>query len=492
MAGARRGAWRRPAGLAGRHIVWILPHVEAHSKHVRPNGRRRAPRRAPAVVAVRSLRSACARLVSTSLLGRRGSRFHVIARTWYHTRPAAAPALMRARVLFFVFVTVFLDMIGFGIVIPLLPFYVQSMGGSAEIVGLILASFSLTQMIATPILGRLSDRYGRRRVILISLAGNALSMLIFALAADRAWLPWLFVSRVLAGLTAGNLAACQAAVADVTDGAERAAGMGRLGAGIGFGLVIGPVLGGALSGIHPSAPPLAAAGLALLDLAGVYLLMPETRGDARVDRPVAERDPRSLSQALADPRILSVMAIYFLIFLCMTSIQVALPLLVHARLGWGEHEVGHLFGLYGLMALVVQGGLIGRLSRRFTAARVLVVGAIAVALGMAAIGDAPDPLLLLVGVALAGLGVGLTNPTLATLASQHAGRERQGVILGVAQSSGGAARTVGPVWSGVLYTRLGPAAPFVGAMIAAIVAVAVAVLLQRRPTVIADDGSVAA
>ncbi len=399
---------------------------------------------------------------------------------------------MRSRVLLFVFLTVFLDMIGFGIVIPLLPFYVRSMGGSAEIVGLLLGSFSLTQMVATPILGRLSDRFGRRRVIVTSLAGNVLSMVIFAIAAERGVLPWLFVSRVLAGGTAGNLAACQAAVADVTDGASRAAGMGRIGAGIGLGLVIGPVLGSALSHFHPTAPPLAAGALALLDLIGVSLLMPETRGAPQTETAATERDRRSLAQTIADPAIVSVMGLYFLTFLCMTSMQVALPLFVNARLGWSEHEVGPVFGLYGLMALLMQGGAVGRLSRRFGAARVLIAGALSLAAGMAAIGAAGAPVLLLVGVGLAGIGVGLTSPTLATLASQHAGRERQGVILGVAQSSGGAARTVGPVWNGMLYTRLGPGAPFVGGVVAASLSVAVAIALQRRGSATARDGSMAA
>jgi len=389
---------------------------------------------------------------------------------------------MRSRVLLFVFFTVFLDMVGFGIVIPLLPFYVQSMGGTAEIVGLILGTFSLTQMIATPILGRLSDRFGRRPVILMSLLGNSVSMFLFAFAAERSLLPWLFVSRILAGTTAGNLAACQAAVADVTDGSSRAAGMGRIGAGIGLGLVIGPILGSVLSHIHPTAPPVTAGVLALLDLTGVALFMPETRGTAAVVTTTeAEADTRTLRETIVDPRILSVMAMYFLTFLCMTSVQVALPLLANARLGRGEREVGHIFGLYGLMALIVQGGLIGRLSRRFTAARVLVMGALCVGLGMAVISDAHGATVLLLGVALAGLGVGLTNPTLATLASQHAGRSRQGAVLGVAQSSGGAGRTVGPVWNGFLYARLGPAAPFVGAALAASLSLAVAVALQRRP-----------
>src|SRR5689334_14508421 len=154
---------------------------------------------------------------------------------------------MKSRVLFFVFTTVLLDMMGFGIVIPLLPFYVQSMGGSAEVVGVLLGTFAAMQMVATPLLGRMSDRYGRRPIILASLAGNALAMVVFAIAAERAWLPLLFASRILAGATAGNLAACQAAVADVTSGPERAAGMGRVGAGIGLGLVFGPVLGSALA-----------------------------------------------------------------------------------------------------------------------------------------------------------------------------------------------------------------------------------------------------
>ncbi|HEY2387820.1 MAG TPA: MFS transporter [Candidatus Binatia bacterium] len=398
---------------------------------------------------------------------------------------------MRSRVLLFVFFTVFLDMVGFGIVIPLLPFYVQSMGGTAEMVGILLGTFSLTQVVATPILGRLSDRFGRRPVILTSLLGNGLSMILFAFAAERSLLPWLFVSRILAGTTAGNLAACQAAVADVTDGSSRAAGMGRIGAGIGLGLVIGPILGSVLSPIHRIVPPLAAGSLAFLDLVGVALFMPETRGQSEAPTTAEiETDPRTLWETIADVRILSVMAMYFLTFLCMASVQVALPLLANARLGWSERQVGQVFGLYGLMALIVQGGLIGRLSRRFTSPRVLVMGACCVGLGMVAISGAHGAAALLVGVSLAGLGVGLTNPTLATLASQHAGRRRQGAVLGVAQSSGGAGRTVGPVWNGMLYARLGPSAPFVGAALAASLSLMVAVALQRRPAAPYDGGTV--
>jgi MFS family permease len=387
---------------------------------------------------------------------------------------------MKSRALFFIFVTVLLDMVGFGIVIPLLPFYVRSMGGSAEILGFLLGTFAFTQMIATPILGRLSDRYGRRPIILASLFGNAIAMVIFAIAAENAWLPLLFFSRILAGATAGNLAACQAAVADVTSGPERAAGMGRVGAGIGLGMVIGPILGSAISHLHPNAPPLVAALLALADLAGVYFLMPETRAAIFTDGVTPLPSRRTLRSVVTDPPIVAVMAIYFLTFICMTNVQVSLALLADARLGWTATEVGHLFGLYGLMALIVQGGAIGKLSRRYPSVNVLVGGTIAIGLGMAAIGVAYSPAFLLIGVALAGLGAGLTNPTLASLASQHAGMAQQGAILGLAQSAGGAARTVGPVWSGFLYARLGATAPFVSGVIAASLSLAVALALRRR------------
>ncbi len=386
---------------------------------------------------------------------------------------------MPSRVLFFVFVTVLLDMIGFGIVIPLLPFYVQSMGGSAEVVGLLLGTFAFMQMVATPMLGRLSDRVGRRPIILASLFGNAVAMVIFALAAERSWLALLFLSRILAGATAGNLSACQAAVADVTTGADRAAGMGRVGAGIGLGLVIGPVLGSTVSRLHPNAPPLAAALLALVDLTAVYFLMPETRATTTsVDAAAAPHRP--LRTVLTEVPILAVMAIYFLTFICMTNVQVSLALLADARLGWTANEVGHLFGLYGLMALLVQGGAIGQLSRRLPAVTLLVGGTVAIGLGMTTIGVARTATMLVVGVALAGLGAGLTNPMLASLASQHAGTAQQGAVLGFAQSAGGAARTVGPVWSGFLFARLGAAAPFLSGALASCLSLAVALALRRR------------
>jgi DHA1 family tetracycline resistance protein-like MFS transporter len=385
-----------------------------------------------------------------------------------------------SRVIFIVFVTVFLDLVGFGIIIPFLPLYVKSMGGTAETVGILFSSFSLTQLIATPILGRVSDRLGRRRVILVSLAGNAASMILFAVASNIRFLPLLFVSRILAGATAGNIAACQAAVADVTRGSNRAKGMGRIGAGIGLGMVLGPVIGAWSSKLGTSFPPLAAAGLAALDLVAAVFLMPETRVVRDAASPPA-RDavssgvrPQTLKELLAEPRVVIVLLLYFLTFLYMTTLQVTLPLLASARLKWTEGDIGNVFGLFGLVGLVVQGFLIGRMSRRFGSKNLVIAGAVVSGSGLLMIAAAHTSLVLVGGLVMLSLGLGITNPVLSTLASEYAGADKQGALLGVAQSAGGLARTLGPIGWGVLYTRVGTGASFVGGAIAALGALCLA------------------
>jgi DHA1 family tetracycline resistance protein-like MFS transporter len=394
------------------------------------------------------------------------------------------------RVVVLVFFTVFLDLAGFGIIIPLLPLYVKSMSGTAETVGFLFASFSFTQLIAAPILGRLSDRYGRRRVMLVSLAGNAASMVLFALATDTRFLPLLFVSRILAGATAGNISACQAAVADVTQGSDRARAMGRIGAGIGLGMVLGPAIGSFAAAWRPDAPPLAAAALAALDLGAAFFLMPETRvvsGDLKDGTPYrgpqASAQPSLLASTLtviADPSIARILLLSFLTFLSMTTLQVALPLLAAARLGWGSTEVGRMFTLFGLLGLVVQGLLIGSMTRTFGALNLVVVAMISSVAGLLVIAAAHTAWGLLGGLVFFGFGLSLANPLLSTLATERAGASRQGMVLGVAQSASGLARTIGPVATGVLYARIGPGAAFVGGACAAFVGLIVATIARAR------------
>jgi MFS family permease len=400
----------------------------------------------------------------------------------------SAPKSIASRVIFFVVLTVFLDLVGFGIIIPLLPLYVKSMGGDALTVGLLFSCFAGTQFVATPILGRISDRFGRRRVILTSLAGNTLSMVLFAFATYRSALVLLFASRILAGATAGNLAACQASIADVTEGDARAAGMGRVGAGIALGMIFGPFIGSVASTHGAWVPPLVAAALAGLDLVGAFFFMPETRGpEARAkEPPSASRAP--LTSLLAEARVIAVLALFFLTFLYMTNLQVALPLLVGDRFGWTGKEVGYIFLGFGVQMFVVQGLLIGRLSKRFGASNLVVFGAVSSMTGLVFIAIAHAVGVLVLGLVLLGLGLGVTQPLLSTIASQYAGASRTGALLGVAQSAGGLARTVGPTVSGLLYKELGSGAPFVGGALVAVAALSVALSMRgamrapREPT----------
>jgi MFS family permease len=384
----------------------------------------------------------------------------------------------------FIVLTVFLDLIGFGIVLPLMPFYVKTMGGSAETVGLLLSCFALTQLVATPLLGRLSDRIGRRPVILISLAGNALAMCAFALATKMTLLPLLFISRIVAGATAGNVSTCQAAIADVTSGADRAKAMGRLGAAMGLGVVFGPMVGSLLSRFAVWAPPLGAAAAAFLAFAGAAVLMPETRHHRppEVGRATASQAPKhvSLVTKLREKRVVIVLGVNFLVFLCMSNMQVALTLLANVRLGWGAQEVARMFGFFGGVMFVVQALLIKRLSKVYGPVELVAGGALAMILGMLVVAQAHTPFVLVPGIWLVGFGFGITVPTLSSVASDVAGAESRGAILGFAQSAGGLARTVGPVLGGILFARVGPAAPFVGAAGAAALWLVLAVSLRRE------------
>ncbi|WP_426751904.1 MFS transporter [Myxococcus sp. Y35] len=391
-----------------------------------------------------------------------------------------APRHVQRRVRGLVFVTVFLDLVGFGLIIPLLPFYVESMGGTATTAGVLLALFSTAQLVASPVLGRLSDRVGRRPVILLSLLGNALSMALFAYSTHVRLLPLLFASRLLAGATAGNLAACQAAVADVTDEHGRTEGMGRVGAGIGLGMVLGPVIGGVLHVWGAWAPPLAGAVLAALAMMGVFFFFPETHRP-HAGEPVTPERPRvRVSQVLARPGLGAVLALTFLVFIGMTNLQVSLGLLAQARFGWGEREVGRLFALMGLTTFVLQAFGIGWLTRRVRDTTLVLVGAACMGTGLGLIAAASHGAMLVLAMVLVGSGTGLLQPLMASLASGFAGRELRGGVLGVVQSAGGLARVVGPVWSGFLYSRLGPGAPFTSGVAASGIALLVAVSLRRR------------
>jgi MFS family permease len=390
------------------------------------------------------------------------------------TEQPADPAVRR-RVLSIVFATVFLDMIGFGIVIPRLPLYVTGMHAAPIFVGVLISTFSAMQLIATPILGKLSDRYGRRRIIVLSLAGNALSMVIFALALRLSLLWLLFVSRILAGATAGNLSACQAAIADVSDKKDRAGAMGMLGAGIGLGMVLGPALGGLVNRLGPAGPPLAAAAMALLDLVFVLAMMPETRRSLPASDAEARTPRPSLGAVLSERRMATVLLLYFLIFIGMSNLQASFTLLIKERVGW---EPDAFFVVFGAIALVVQAALVGRLARAFGEIRLVIAGASLTGAGMVVIGVAHSLAPLFAGVVLLSFGTAITNPSLSALASKLARGDQQGAVLGFAQSAGGLGRTIGPTWSSFLYGSVSSTMPFLSGAAAALFSLILGLSLQ--------------
>jgi DHA1 family tetracycline resistance protein-like MFS transporter len=349
-----------------------------------------------------------------------------------------------------VYFTVFLDLVGFGIILPQLPFYAEAFGATGVWVGAILAAYSAAQLVGASVLGRLSDRVGRRPVLLMSLAGSAASLVLSGLA-HSLWL--LLVARGLAGLFGGSIAAAQAYIADVTAPEERAKYMGLLGASIGLGFVFGPALGSGLARFGFGAAAFTAAGLAAANLLFAFSRLPETR-PAEARRHTHSRvDWSNFLDALHHPSIGRLLAATFLSTLAFVAMEATFALFGEARLGLDAGWLGVVFTYVGVVMVIVQGWLVGRLAPRFGERALATVGALVMAASLGALPLAPS--LGAAFVVLAGLAVGqgLTTPMLATLLSRATDADEQGGTLGLGQSLAAAARAVGPIGAGWLYDR---------------------------------------
>ena len=354
-----------------------------------------------------------------------------------------------------IFTTVFIDLVGFGIVIPVLPFYAEGtrFNATPRTVGLIIASYSVMQLIFSPILGRLSDKYGRRPVLLFSIIGTGIGFLILGFA-KTLWM--LFVGRILDGITGGNISTAQAYIADITTKEDRAKGMGLIGAAFGLGFVFGPAIGGILSRWGIEVPFLFAAGLCFANALLLYFTLPETVTPDHPARVSAARG-RGLSQllqSLKDPRLGFVLIIYFFFIVSFSIMTTAFSLYTMFRFGYDAQHTGYLFAYVGILAVIVQGGLIGRLVKHFGELPLVVVGAFLFAGSLFAIpfvGPQSGGLLaLLIGGGLFSIGNSLSAPSLTSLASKSVGPAEQGGVLGVTQSVASLARAVGPVLAALL------------------------------------------
>jgi len=362
---------------------------------------------------------------------------------------------MKRSPLVVIFTTVFIDLVGFGIVIPVLPFYAEGsrFNATPRTVGLLFASYSVMQLIFAPILGRLSDKHGRRPVLLISIIGTGIGFLILGFATTL-WM--LFVGRILDGITGGNISTAQAYIADVTTKEDRAKGMGLLGAAFGLGFVFGPAIGGILSRWGVGVPFLFAAGLAFANALLLYFTLPETvtpDHPARVSA-AGGRGLAHLVQSLKDPRLSYVLVIYFLFIVAFSIMTTAFSLYTMFRFGYDAQHTGYLFAYVGILAVIVQGGLIGKLVKRFGEMTLVIAGAFLFAGSLFAVPfvgpQAGGLLALLVGGGLFSIGNSLSAPSLTSLASKSVGAGEQGSVLGVTQSVASLARAVGPALAAFL------------------------------------------
>jgi DHA1 family tetracycline resistance protein-like MFS transporter len=356
-----------------------------------------------------------------------------------------------------VYLTVFVDLLGFGIILPLLPFYAERFGATGVWVGAILTAYSAAQLVGASVLGRLSDRVGRRPVLLLSLAGSAVSLFLSGLA-HTLWL--LLAARGLAGLFGGSIAAAQAFVADVTVPDERAKYMGLLGASIGLGFVFGPAVGALLARYGFGTAAFAAAALAAANLAFAFWRLPETRPASAKTAVRARVDWSHLVAALHHPTIGRLLSATFLVTLGFVAMEATFALLGEARLGLDAEHLGVVFAYVGVVMVLVQGGLVGRLVPRFGERALASSGAVAMAASLGALPFAPSMTVALSVLGVLALGQGLTNPTLSTLLSRASGADEQGGLLGLGQSLAAGARALGPLAAGWLYDH-GAAIPYV-------------------------------
>jgi DHA1 family tetracycline resistance protein-like MFS transporter len=351
--------------------------------------------------------------------------------------------------------TVFIDLVGFGIVIPVLPFYAEgtTFNGTPRTVGLLFASYSIMQLIFSPILGSLSDKYGRRPVLLLSIIGTGIGFLVLGFAKT---LFMLFVGRILDGITGGNISTAQAYIADITTKENRASGMGLIGAAFGLGFIFGPAIGGILSGWGIQVPFLFAAALCFANAVLLYFKLPETvTGDHPAKNRAAQgRGFSQLIESLKQPRLAFVLTIYFLSIVAFSIMTTAFSLYTMFRFGYDALHTGYLFAYVGLISVIIQGGLIGRLVKRFGDLPLVITGALCMAIGLFAVpfvGPSAGGLaVLLIGGGILAVGNSLATPVLTSLASKSAGEAQQGSVMGVTQSAASLARAVGPFLTAVL------------------------------------------
>lgn len=367
---------------------------------------------------------------------------------------------MNDKRLFTLFLIVFIDLLGFSIILPLLPFYAETFNATPTQIGLLVASYAAAQLIGAPVLGRLSDRFGRKPLLIISLAGTFIGFLILGFANS---LVMLFASRILDGFTGGNISVAQAYVTDITDGSSRAKGLGMLGAAFGLGFIIGPALGGTLSVYGFAIPALVAAGLSLISIIGVIVFLPESLSiEAR--SALAERDQQRFSlgnlwRAINRPRVGPILHVRFFYGLAFATFQTIFPLYAQYKLGLDARGTGFVLTYVGILVVFVQGFLVGWLASRFNEYRLIFLATLVMMVSLFAWAAAPNLVVILAILAPLAFAAGILNTLLNSTLSKVVYPEEVGGTLGLSSSLESLTRVISPSAGGFLLGSIGPWAP---------------------------------
>jgi len=356
--------------------------------------------------------------------------------------------------LIIIFVTVFIDLIGFGMIIPILPFYANTapFNATPRDIGFLIAIYSLMQFFFSPVLGRLSDRYGRRPILFISLLGSAVGYFVLGFANT---LFLVFLGRIIAGVTGGNISTAQAYIADVTSKKDRARGMGLFGAAFGLGFILGPAIAGVLSKYGIQIPFIFAAGLSLANAVALYFILPESlKPSARAIIPARKNRILELFESLKDKEFREINLVYFLLVTAFSIMTYAFVLYTAYRFEYTPEQNGYLFAFVGLISIIGQGLLFSRLVKKFGEPSLIVAGSLLMVASLFAVplvGPKSGGLIgLLVGTAVLAFGNALASPGLTSLASKTADEHDQGRTMGIMQSGASLARAIGPALGGFL------------------------------------------
>ncbi len=359
-----------------------------------------------------------------------------------------------------IFATVFIDLMGFGILIPILPTFASTKLGISDFnIGIIVAMYSFNQFIFNPVLGRLSDRIGRRPVIIVTLMITGFSYLIFSVA-DSFLI--LLLSRMLAGFGGSNIGVAQAYIADITEKEDRAKGMGLIGAAFGLGFVFGPLIGGVLSEYGYWVAGLGSAAFSFLAMIFAFFILPESNLNTNQNSDSSRKlfDIEYARKIISYPKVGLLILLFFIIVFSMANIYGTFSLLGFKVYGFSDAQNGYLFGIIGIVGAIMQGGAISQLTKIFSDEILVRVGVLFMMLGLTLLPYGVSFTGAVIIVIILGIGTGLLQPIILSMISKYSPDREQGSILGINQSISALARVLGPLWGGFAFEFIGFEFPF--------------------------------